>query len=67
MRRLKSLLERRTQAELRGQALADELALEVYRVRRDEGVSARKLATELGVGASTVHGWTRRGRQLAGE
>jgi transposase len=64
VRRLARLLERERKAYLAWDRARDELARATMEAREKEGLSTRAVARALGVGASTVQGWTRRGKQL---
>jgi hypothetical protein len=66
LKRLRQVFAKRERARIKERQCSDELALEVWRVRQ-RGVSARNLAKLLGVGSSTIQGWTRAGQQLAAQ
>lgn len=62
--RLRDLFERKQQADLKQRAAAVEFAVAVYEACELEGASRRGVAEAVGIGASTVHDWVRRGRRL---
>jgi DNA-binding transcriptional regulator YiaG len=62
--RLRALLARRRALEASCTAAADELARATKEICDRGGVSRGEVAAALGVGASTVQGWVRRGRLL---
>jgi len=63
--RARRLQARRETAHIRAHDLDVRFALAILALR-EQGWSARKLAVELGIGATTVHDWTERGRQARG-
>jgi len=67
LRRLRRLVAKRDAAYRKLHEIDAELFRAIADVRESESVSARVLAEALGVGRSTVHDWTQRGRRLRGE
>jgi DNA-binding NarL/FixJ family response regulator len=65
VRRLHSLFERRRRLEAECERAADQLALAAQKACDVDGVSRKRIASELGVGISTVQGWVVRGRHVA--
>ena len=63
-RKLQQLLARRQAALAKFKANDDALALAVLAVREADEASVRGLAETLGVGASTIQDWSKRGREL---
>lgn len=59
------LRDERAQAHAAARAADERFALAILALR-EQGCSVRVLASKLGIGASTVHDWTRRGRALKG-
>jgi len=62
LRHLRLLLEVRARAHRYG-TLYDERLEDFVLECRDSGASARSMAEELGVGASTIQGWTTNARR----
>jgi transposase len=65
VRRLSTLVRETIECEARCEQLRDRRATAILKALEEEGVSRRVLADELGVSASAVQYWSRRGRQLA--